>query len=70
MTALVRRSDETVSITEVVRSTKNVINKLVSGERNRYVIMKNNSPAAVLLNIHAYESLLEALMLNEWVDVD
>ncbi len=61
MTALVRRSDETISITEVVRSTKNVINKLVSGERNRYVIMKNNSPAAVLLNIHAYESLLDEL---------
>lgn len=61
MTALVRRSNEAISITEVVRSTKNVINKLISGEQDRYVIMKNNSPAAILLNIHTYEALLDEL---------
>ncbi|MBY0292996.1 MAG: type II toxin-antitoxin system Phd/YefM family antitoxin [Alphaproteobacteria bacterium] len=61
MTALIERSDQAISITEVVRSTKSIINKLISGEQNHYVIMKNNSPAAVLLNIQAYEELLDEL---------
>ena len=61
MTALIERSDEALSITDMVRSTKDIINKLTSGEHDRYVIMKNNSPAAVLLNIQAYEALLDEL---------
>ena len=59
MTALIERSDEALSITDMVRSTKSILNKLTSGEQNRYVIMKNNSPAAVLLNVQFYEALLD-----------
>lgn len=59
MTALIGRSDEAISITDMIRSTKNIINKLNSGEQDHYVIMKNNSPAAVLLNIQSYEALLD-----------
>lgn len=61
MTALIERSDEALSITDMVKSTKDIMNKLTSREHDRYVIMKNNSPVAVLLNIHAYEDLLDEL---------
>ncbi len=61
MTALIERSAEAISITDMVRSTKDIINKLTSGEHDHYVIMKNNSPAAVILNIQAYENLLDEL---------
>lgn len=61
MTALIERSDEAISITNMIRSTKNIIDKLVSGKQDHYVIMKNNSPAAVLLNIQSYEALLDEL---------
>ncbi len=61
MTALIERSEEAISITDMIRSTKDVINKLTSGEQDHYVIMKNNSPAAVLLNIQSYEALLDEL---------
>lgn len=59
MTALIERSDETLSITDMVRSAKEILSRLMSGEHDRYVIMKNNSPAAVLLNIQFYEALLD-----------
>lgn len=59
MTALIERADEAISITDMIRSTKNIINKLISGNQDHYVIMKNNSPAAVLLNIQSYEALLD-----------
>lgn len=61
MTALIERSDEAISITEMIRSTKDIINKLNSGGQDHYVIMKNNSPAAVLINIQSYEALLDEL---------
>lgn len=61
MTALIERSDEAISITDMIRSTKDIIDKLTSGKQGHYVIMKNNSPAAVLLNIHSYEALLDEL---------
>lgn len=61
MTALIGRSNETISITDMIRSTKTIINELISGEQDHYVIMKNNSPAAVLLNIQSYEALLDEL---------
>jgi antitoxin StbD len=61
MTALIERSNEAISITDMIRSTKDIINKLTSGRQDHYVIMKNNSPAAVLLNIQSYEALLDEL---------
>ncbi len=61
MTALIERSDEAISITEMVRSAKDIINNLESGEHDHFVIMKNNSPAAVLMNIQFYEALLDEL---------
>lgn len=61
MTALLERSNEALSITDMVRSAKDIMNSLTSGEQDHYVIMKNNSPAAVLLNIQAYEALLDEL---------
>jgi antitoxin StbD len=61
MTALIERSDDAISITDMIRSTKDIINKLTSGKQDHYVILRNNSPAAVLLNIQSYEALLDEL---------
>ncbi len=61
MSALIERSSDTLSITDMVRSTKAIINTLVSGEHDHYVIMRNNAPAAVLLNIQVYEDILDEL---------
>ncbi len=61
MTAILERADQALSITEVSRSTKEIVDKLVAGEQDHYVVMRNNAPAAILMNIDTYESLLDEL---------
>jgi antitoxin StbD len=61
MTAILERADQALSITEVSRSTKEIVDKLVAGEQDHYVVMRNNAPAAILMNIETYESLLNEL---------
>lgn len=61
MSVLLERANQTLSITDMSRSTKDIMKKLSSGEQDRYVIMKNNSPAAVLMNINFYEALMDEL---------
>jgi len=61
MTALIERSEETISVDDLGRSAKEIINNLASGEHDHFVIMKNNSPAAVLLTTRSYEALLDDL---------
>jgi PHD/YefM family antitoxin component YafN of YafNO toxin-antitoxin module len=34
---------------------------LSSGEQQKYVVMRNNSPAAVMLPVEVYESLMDEL---------
>ncbi|MEN8237245.1 MAG: hypothetical protein ABFQ95_06885 [Pseudomonadota bacterium] len=58
MTSLLDRSDQALSVTDFTRSAKSIIDGLVAGERNKYVMMRNNHPAAVLVNVQHYEALL------------
>ncbi len=58
MTSLLDRSDQALSVTDFTRSSKSIIDGLVAGERNKYVMMRNNRPAAVLMNVQHYEALL------------
>ncbi len=61
MTAILERADQALSITDVSRSTKEIVDKLITGEQDHYVVMRNNAPAAILMNIETYESLLNEL---------
>ncbi len=58
MPSLLERSDQALSVTDFTRSAKSIIDKLEAGERNKYVMMRNNHPAAVLMNVQHYEALL------------
>ncbi len=61
MGALIARSEQAVSITDLVRSFKSYVEKLVSGQQDRYVVMRNNKPAVVMLQVEEYECLIEEL---------
>ena len=61
MAPLLDRSDQALSVTDFTRSAKVIIDQLVAGERNKYVMMRNNHPAAVLMNVQYYEDLLEEI---------
>lgn len=60
MGALLERSSQAVSVTQVSRSAKRMLERLANGE-DRLVVLKNNSPAAVLLSVPAFESLMDEL---------
>ncbi|MGQ0591915.1 MAG: type II toxin-antitoxin system prevent-host-death family antitoxin [Gammaproteobacteria bacterium] len=61
MSSLLERRNQAISVTEVARSTKNIIDRLASGQQDKYVVMRNNAPAAVLLPVAAYEALQDEL---------
>lgn len=61
MSALLSRADQAVSITDIVRSAKKYFDRLIAGDQDRYVVMRNNAPAAVMLAVADYENLMNEL---------
>jgi len=59
--ALLERSDQAISVTDVSRSAKAIFDRLSSGEQEKYVVMRNNAPAAVMMPVSVYEALMDEL---------
>ena len=43
------RTHETISVTDIQRRAKEIFERIERGEQDKYVILKNNEIAAVLL---------------------
>jgi antitoxin StbD len=52
---------ETISVTDIQRRAKEVFERIERGEQEKYVILKNNEIAAVLLPAEQYEALMDEL---------
>lgn len=61
MSALLERVDQAISVTEVSRSAKEIFTKLENGKQDKFVVMRNNAPTAVMLPVDAYEALIDEL---------
>ena len=61
MHALLERSSQAVSVTEVSRSAKLIFDRLGSGKQDKYVVMRNNAPAAVMMPVSVYEKMMDEL---------
>jgi len=61
MRALLERSDQAISVTEVSRSAKTIFDRLCSGEQEKYVVMRSNAPVAVMMSITVYEAMMDEL---------
>lgn len=61
MRALLDRSEQAVSVTEVSRSAKAIFDRLCNGKQDKYVVMRNNAPAAVMVSVAVYEALMDEL---------
>ena len=61
MNALLERTSQAVSVTDVSRSAKTIFDRLSSGKQDKYVVMRNNAPAAVMMPVSVYESLMDEL---------
>ncbi|NOQ51128.1 MAG: type II toxin-antitoxin system Phd/YefM family antitoxin [Desulfuromonadaceae bacterium] len=61
MSTLLEHSSQAISVTEVSRSAKTIFDRLSSGEQEKYVVMRNNAPAAVMMPVSVYEALMDEL---------
>ena len=59
MSAILNRRDQAISVTDLGKSLKASIDKLVSGEQDRFVVMRNNAPDAVMLSVKEYELIMD-----------
>lgn len=61
MTALLERADQAISVTAMVRGFSARLKEISSRATERLVIFKDNQPAAVILNVDAYQEMLDEL---------
>lgn len=61
MATLIDSVKQTVSVTDMVRSFKTYLDRVLSGDQDRLVLIKNNAPVAVLLTVEAYETIMDEL---------
>ncbi|MDH5259247.1 MAG: type II toxin-antitoxin system Phd/YefM family antitoxin [Gammaproteobacteria bacterium] len=78
MSALLERKDQSVSITDFTRGAKRFFDALTSGKQDRFVVMKNNNPSAVVLPVDTFEAMqselddlrLQAIAVERLADFD
>ena len=58
---ILERSDQAISTTDLQRKGKALLDQLQSGEQDKFVVMRENKPAVVMLSIASYEALLQEL---------
>mgnify|MGYP003382215276 CR=1 FL=1 len=58
---LLDRTDQAISSTDLQKNTREILDRIISGEQDRYVVMRDNKPAAVLLPTEMYEALMDEL---------
>lgn len=61
MAALLDRADQAISVTAMVRGFSARLKEVSSRATERLVIFKDNEPAAVIINVQAYQEMLDEL---------
>lgn len=61
MAALLETSDQALPVTKLARQFKAYLDKICNREQDKFVVMRNNVPAAVLLSVERFEALMEEL---------
>ncbi len=50
-----------ISATVLSKKTAHTLDSLSSGENEKFIILKNNAPKAILMSVDAYEALQEEI---------
>jgi antitoxin StbD len=58
---LLDRADQAISSTDLQKNTKTLLDRIASGEQDRYVVIRDNRPAAVLMPTEKYEAIMNEL---------
>jgi len=55
------RTDQAISTTDMQRQSKVLLDRLQNGDQDKYVVMRDNKPACVILPVAGYEALMDEL---------
>ncbi|MDP2793176.1 MAG: type II toxin-antitoxin system Phd/YefM family antitoxin [Sulfurisoma sp.] len=58
---ILERSDQAISATDLQRQGKALLDRLQSGDQDKYVVMRDNKPACVMLPVTSYEALMDEI---------
>lgn len=58
---LLNRADQAITATDLQRKSKTLMDRLKTGEQDRYVVMRDNRPAAVLIPVERFEQIMSEL---------
>ena len=55
------QASDYISATVLSRKTAHTLDSLTNGEKEKFIILKNNAPKAILMSVDAYETMEEEL---------
>jgi antitoxin StbD len=58
---LLNRADQAISATDLQKKTRELLDRISSGEEDHFVVMRDNRPAAVMMATDRYEALMDEL---------
>lgn len=58
---LLDRADQAISSTELQKSARLLLDRIADGRQDRYVVIRDNRPTAVMLSTASYEALMAEL---------
>ena len=61
MASLLETADQALPVTQLARQLKLYLDKICCREQDKYVVMRNNEPAAVLLSVERFEAMVNEL---------
>ena len=58
---LLNRADQAISTTDLQKKTREVLDRIATGQEDHFVVMRDNRPTAVMMALERYEALLDEL---------
>jgi antitoxin StbD len=58
---LLDRADQAISSTDLQKNVRLLLDRMADGSQNRYVVIRDNKPIAVMLPTERYEALIDEL---------
>lgn len=58
---LLDRADQAISSTELQKNARQLLDRMADGTQDRYVVIRDNRPTAVMLPTARYEALISEL---------
>lgn len=58
---LLNRADQAISATDLQKKTRELLDRISSGEQDHFVVMRDNRPTAVMMATDRYEALMDEI---------